>query len=96
LKFRKIRNNIAHQYEDEPQQSAEALNSIYAVKPILEKIYTSLKANYVEMRDRINFLIVKIKSGNKNSALNLFQEARKIEIIAKIMGLSKSEIKRLT
>ena len=35
LELRKIRNNIAHQYEDEPQQAAEALNAIYAVKPIL-------------------------------------------------------------
>ena len=48
LELRKIRNNIAHQYEDEPQQAAEALNSIYVSKIILEKIYTSLKASYRE------------------------------------------------
>ena len=46
LELRKIRNNIAHQYEDEPQQAAEALNAIYAVKPILEEIYILLKASY--------------------------------------------------
>jgi hypothetical protein len=46
LKLRKIRNNIAHQYEDEPQQAAEALNAIYAVKPILEEIYILLKVSY--------------------------------------------------
>jgi len=46
LELRKIRNNIAHQYEDEPQQAAEALNAIYAVKPILEEIYITLKASY--------------------------------------------------
>ncbi|MCX7100559.1 MAG: hypothetical protein NTX38_03460 [Methylobacter sp.] len=48
LELRKIRNNISHQYEDEPQQAAEALNSIYVSKIILEKIYTSLKASYRE------------------------------------------------
>jgi hypothetical protein len=46
LELRTIRNNIAHQYEDEPQQAAEALNAIYAVKPILEEIYITLKASY--------------------------------------------------
>jgi hypothetical protein len=52
LELRKVRNNIAHQYEDEPQQAAEALNAIYAAKPILEKIYTSLKKSYIAMRDK--------------------------------------------
>ncbi len=47
LALRKIRNNIAHQYEDEPQLAAEALNAIYAAKPGLEKIYATLKARYV-------------------------------------------------
>ncbi|NOT13868.1 MAG: hypothetical protein HOP23_18955 [Methylococcaceae bacterium] len=46
LELRKIRNNIAHQYEDEPQQAAEALNAIYASKFALEKIYTSLRTSY--------------------------------------------------
>lgn len=52
LELRKIRNNIAHQYEDEPQQAAEALNAIYAAKPVLEKIYASLKAGYVDIRNK--------------------------------------------
>jgi hypothetical protein len=52
LELRKIRNNIAHQYEDEPQQAAEALNAIYASKESLEKIYTSLRTSYVDMRDK--------------------------------------------
>ena len=47
LELRKIRNNIAHQYEDEPEQAAAALNAIYAAKASLEKIYTTLKACYV-------------------------------------------------
>ena len=51
LELRKIRNTIAHQYEDEPKQASEALNAIYAVKPILESIYQLIKTRYVEMRD---------------------------------------------
>lgn len=47
LVLRKIRNNIAQQYEDDPQLAAEALNAIYAAKPGLEKIYATLKARYV-------------------------------------------------
>jgi hypothetical protein len=50
LELRKIRNNIAHQYEDEPRQAAEAFNAIYASKAILVKIYTKLKARYVDNR----------------------------------------------
>jgi len=52
LELRKSRNNIAHQYEDEPQQAAAALNAVYAAKPILEKIYISLRTSYVGMRDK--------------------------------------------
>ncbi len=51
LELIKIRNTIAHQYEDEPKQASEALNTIYAVKPILESIYQLIKTRYVEMRD---------------------------------------------
>ena len=47
LELRQIRNNIAHQYEDEPQQAAEALNAIYSAKINLEKIYTSLRTSYI-------------------------------------------------
>jgi hypothetical protein len=46
LELRKIRNNIAHQYEDEPQQAAEALNAIYAVKSTLESIYMKIKISH--------------------------------------------------
>ncbi|MDP2751719.1 MAG: hypothetical protein Q8O31_03830 [Rhodocyclaceae bacterium] len=52
LELRKIRNNIAHQYEDEPQQAAEALNAIFVSKSILDEIYTKLKAHYVDMRNK--------------------------------------------
>ncbi len=47
LELRKLRNNIAHQYEDEPKQASEALNAIYAVKPILESIYQLIKTRYM-------------------------------------------------
>ncbi len=47
LELRKIRNNIAHQYDDEPQQAAEALNAIYAAKPTLESIFQTIKTRYI-------------------------------------------------
>jgi len=47
LELRKIRNNIAHQYEDEPEQTSDALNAIYAAKPALEAIYLSIRIRYV-------------------------------------------------
>ena len=54
LELRKIRNNIAHQYEDEPKQASEALNAIYAVKPTLESIYQIIKTRYISMRDNVS------------------------------------------
>lgn len=53
LELRKIRNNIAHQYEDEPKQAANALNAIYEAKPVLESIYCSLKIRFLAVRDNI-------------------------------------------
>lgn len=53
LELRKIRNNIAHQYEDDPKQASEALNSIYAVKPTLESIFQSIKTRYISMRGSV-------------------------------------------
>ena len=52
LELRKVRNSIAHQYEDEPRQAAEGLNAIYASKPALEKIYISFRMSYAAMRDK--------------------------------------------
>lgn len=54
LELRKIRNNIAHQYEDEPEQASEALNVIYAVKPTLESIYQAIKTRYISIRNSIS------------------------------------------
>lgn len=51
LALRKIRNNIAHQYEDEALQATEALNAIYAATPALAAIYLTLKNRYLAARD---------------------------------------------
>ena len=51
LELRKLRNNIAHQYEDESKQASEALNAIYAVKPTLERIFQTIKTRYISIRD---------------------------------------------
>ena len=53
LELRKIRNNIAHQYEDEPEQASAALNAIYAEKPALENIYLTLKVRYIAARNSV-------------------------------------------
>lgn len=47
LVLRKIRNDIAHQYEDQPQQAADGLNAIYAAQAALEEIYLTLKNHYL-------------------------------------------------
>ena len=51
LELRKLRNNIAHQYEDESKQASEALNAIYAVKSTLESIFQTIKTRYISIRD---------------------------------------------
>jgi hypothetical protein len=53
LELRKIRNTIAHQYEDEPVQASFALNAIYGAKPTLETIYLALKSRYVAISDLV-------------------------------------------
>ncbi|UZR28712.1 hypothetical protein [Methylococcus mesophilus] len=52
LELRKYRNNITHQYEDEPRLAAEALNAIYTGKSTLEQIYQRLKASYFQARGK--------------------------------------------
>lgn len=52
LELRKIRNNIAHQYEDDARQISEALNAVYAAKSTLEQIYFAINANYKVMMQR--------------------------------------------
>jgi len=41
--LRKVRNEISHQYDDEPEEMAEALNNIISQKEVIETIYKNLK-----------------------------------------------------
>jgi predicted nucleotidyltransferase len=43
LYLRKVRNEISHQYDDEPEEMAEAINNILSQKDIIESIYKNLK-----------------------------------------------------
>jgi len=42
--LRKISNDLAHEYGEDPLEMASMLNSIYSKKPILENIYMKIKA----------------------------------------------------
>ncbi len=45
-RLRDIRNNISHQYDDEPQEMAEALNSVFAYRDELLDIFTNIDNYY--------------------------------------------------
>ena len=49
INLRKIRNNISHQYDDEPDGMSLAINEIVAIKEVLLKIYANVKARYEEL-----------------------------------------------
>lgn len=42
--LRQIRNDLTHEYEDDPDEIAGLLNNIYAKKPLIENIYLKMKA----------------------------------------------------
>ena len=44
--LRQIRNQISHQYDDEPHEMAQAINSILNQKDIIKDIYLQLKDRY--------------------------------------------------
>jgi len=44
LNLRQIRNVIAHQYDDEPQEMSQAINNIVNQKEIIKNIYLKLKS----------------------------------------------------
>lgn len=46
LILRKIRNDISHQYDDEPEGMSQAINNILNQKAILFEIYNHLKAQW--------------------------------------------------
>ena len=48
--LRQIRNDIAHQYDDVPEDMATALNNIFEQKQILEKIYIRIKDYYKKVK----------------------------------------------
>ena len=49
--LRSIRNNISHQYDDDPEEMADALNKIFAQKEILIEIYNNIK-EYYQSKDK--------------------------------------------
>ncbi|MEF3191755.1 MAG: nucleotidyltransferase domain-containing protein [Campylobacterales bacterium] len=51
INLRKIRNNIAHQYDDEPEEMSQAINEIVANKDVIIKIYDQVKRRYSELFD---------------------------------------------
>lgn len=46
LDLRKIRNDISHQYDDEPVETSKAINSILIQKNTIKKIYENIKYKY--------------------------------------------------
>jgi predicted nucleotidyltransferase len=46
INLRKIRNDIAHQYDDEPEESSKAINNLVIQKEIIIKIYENIKNKY--------------------------------------------------
>jgi len=44
--LRKIRNEIAHQYDDEPDEMSQSINNIINQKDIIKNIYINLKKKY--------------------------------------------------
>lgn len=46
LMLRKIRNEISHQYDDEPEEMSQAINNILNQKTIIIEIYNHLKNQY--------------------------------------------------
>lgn len=51
INLRKIRNDIAHQYDDEPEESSQAINNIVMQKDVITKIYQNIKNKF---NDEIN------------------------------------------
>ena len=49
--LRKARNDISHQYDDEPEEMAEAINRIFAQKDILIEIFSNIKNHYIKQQD---------------------------------------------
>ena len=48
-RLRDIRNELAHNYDDEPQEMAEAINQIYQERDTLIQIYSNAKKYYKKL-----------------------------------------------
>ena len=49
INLRKIRNEISHQYDDEPEEMSQAINKIISQKDIIKEIYLKLKNRYTSL-----------------------------------------------
>lgn len=47
--LRNIRNQLAHEYEDDPIEMANIINLIYAKKSVIESLFLSIKARCYEV-----------------------------------------------
>ena len=51
LELRKIRNDLSHDYDDNPEEMASAINYIYEKKDTLESIYLKVTKFYNEKKE---------------------------------------------
>jgi len=51
FELRKIRNDLSHNYDDNPAEMASAINYIYEKKDTLESIYLKVKKYYQEKKE---------------------------------------------
>jgi hypothetical protein len=43
-----LRNEIAHQYDDEPEEMSQAINNFISQKDIIKNIYLNLKNRVID------------------------------------------------
>ena len=46
INLRKIRNDISHQYDDEPEEMSQAINNIFSKKDTIIDIYLNIQNKY--------------------------------------------------
>lgn len=51
--LRDDRNELAHSYEDEPENMSEAINKLYNKKDLLIAIYQKIKSYYLALQESI-------------------------------------------
>jgi len=50
--LRDDRNELAHNYEDEPEEMSEIINKLFQKRVLLEKIYNKIKIYYMDRMER--------------------------------------------